>query len=272
MLYFELFKLDWLFIDTAIIIFLLLILLVVKFFKSITRWRYALSNISLSKIKIKSTYSNDKESDYSIKNIKVVRNMDLEDLTHPIVCIITFPSIKHSKLIRLITRGISSYGFDVINLKIKNNCTQYDFKEEKIQYRINELINSLNMTLQMNKSAIDSCLILYDTKSAPLAFKIFFEDKNNLMICINPDVNKMYKKTILGFLPDKEVNQKCLTIFSKKKLSIFSNKNLIKFLKLMPEHEKRNLNVKILEKSRKSFKYYETILLGIIIDFLDSQL
>ena len=272
MLYFEIFNLDWLFIDTVIIIFLLLILFIVEIFKLKSRWRSTFSNISLSKIKFRSTSSNDKKSTYSIKNIKIIRNKDLKDFKYPRVGIITFSSNKHSKLNRVITRGISSFGFDVIDLKIRIKRAQYKLKEKEIQYHIKELINSLNMALQTNKLTIDSYLILYNSKLNTAAFKIFLEDKNNPLIFINPKVNKIFKKTILGYLLDEEANHKCLIIFSKRNQSIFSNKNLIKFLKLIPDHEERNLEVKTIEKSRKSFKYYETILLGIIIDFLDSYI
>ena len=272
MLLFEIFKIDWLFIDTVIIIFLLSILLIVKLFKLKLRWRCTFSNMSLSKTMIKNTNSHGKKSLYSIKKINVVRNMDVKDFVHPIIGIIAFSSNQCSKLNRLIIRGISSYGFDVVNLKIRFKHIQYDLHEEKIQYHIKELINSLNMRLQTNGIIINSFLMLYNTKSNPLALKIFLEDKNNLMIFINPDLTKFYRKTILRFLFDEEVNQNCLIIFSKNKLSVFSNKNLKKFLKLMPDYEKRNLNVKIIENSRKSFKYYETILLGKIIEFIDSYM
>ena len=98
MLYFEIFKLDWLFIDTVIIIFLLSILLIVKLFKLKSRWRFTFSNTSLSKLKIENTYSNDKKSTYYIKNMNIMKNMYLKGLTHPIVGFITFSSNKYSKL------------------------------------------------------------------------------------------------------------------------------------------------------------------------------
>ena len=115
-------------------------------------------------------------------------------------------------------------------------------------------------------------MIILDFKSNYFISKVIIEQQNHLILLINPNINENYKKTILTSLNRENVNKKFLIIFSKKKFLIFNNKNMLKFLKLISDYEKRNLNIKILEKSQKSFKYYETLLLGIIIDFLESNI
>ena len=155
-------------------------------------------------------------------------------------------------------------------MKIRVSRALQDVNDDDLQKEIKKFISSLKMIPQMNLTA-DSYLLFFNSKSKVLASKMSFQDENHLLLFINPKIQKTYIKTIFRFLLDENVNQKCLIIFSKKKLFIFNNKNFIKFLKLIPDYKERNLNIKVLEKSRNSFKYYETILLGIIIDFLDKH-
>ena len=98
MLYLEIFQLDWLVIDVIIIILLISILLIVKFFKIISRWRFRSSNTSLSKIKIEGPYINAKESAYTIKKANIIRNVRLKDSERSKLGIITFTLNFQTKL------------------------------------------------------------------------------------------------------------------------------------------------------------------------------
>ena len=61
-------------------------------------------------------------------------------------------------------------------------------------------------------------------------------------------------------------------IFSKNLSLFISNKNLKTFLKVFNNVNSEVFRLIVVEKARKSFKYYETILLGIIIYLIDKNL
>ena len=86
---------------------------------------------------------------------------------------------------------------------------------------------------------------------------------------INPKIKGEFQKYLSSIINDDQIIQKMLMIFSKNSFLLLKNKDLLKLQDLIPDYEKRKLNVKILEKSRKSFKFNETLLLGMIIDFLE---
>ena len=61
-------------------------------------------------------------------------------------------------------------------------------------------------------------------------------------------------------------------IFSKRNFFIFKNKKLKYFKKYFKEKNAKKVELIILEKSNRNFKYYETILLGMLIDTIESSL
>ena len=61
-------------------------------------------------------------------------------------------------------------------------------------------------------------------------------------------------------------------IFSKRSFFIFKNKKLKYYKKYFKEKSAKKVELIILEKSNRNFKYYETILLGMLIDKIESSL
>ena len=85
------------------------------------------------------------------------------------------------------------------------------------------------------------------------------------MILINPKISSSTIKYIDDKLNQTNLESFICVIFSKKSMFIMKNKNLKRILKIFPIKNNNHLRVLTLEKARKSFKHYETILLGIIV-------
>jgi hypothetical protein len=60
-------------------------------------------------------------------------------------------------------------------------------------------------------------------------------------------------------------------IFNKKSIFNLTNKNYKNFLREFNESKNDFLNIITLEKARSSFKYYETILLGILVNIIENN-
>ena len=91
------------------------------------------------------------------------------------------------------------------------------------------------------------------------------------MVLVNPKLNTVNIKNFSEILSCKDLKSQLFVIFSKKSNIILNNKNLKIFLEEFPKQNINNLRLLTLEKAKNSFKYYETILLGIIIDLIENN-
>ena len=112
------FQVNWVFVDTVIIILLFLLLLAVKIFKSSHRWRLSFSNEALEYHPFPEPFDNGGSHNIRAKQCSLVRNSSLHKQyeNYPVVLIIRTKSNRH--LTKIITEGLSSYGFNIINLKL----------------------------------------------------------------------------------------------------------------------------------------------------------
>ena len=259
---FGIFHLNWILIDIIIIIFLILFLLGVKIFKGLSRWRYSLSNESLIKSNTKKTikiYHN--KSALLIKNLSLTQNSKfIEDALKKPTIIITRTNRK-KKLAKILTEGLSSYGFNVINIHLKNyeNNDQdeiYTRKTMQILTQDNKILNNRYIIINYGKSY--------------LKFKSILSDIDNIgVILINPQISKLNKKNMLVIKDFNPSKNNLNIIFSYSSILLFKNLNLKRFkIKIFP-HNKDLFKFMIIEKATRSFKYYETILLSKIIFLLE---
>ncbi len=270
-LHFEIFKINWLLIDTLIIVLLLIFLFSVKIFKFISRWRYSFSNKALIKKIVKKSELDDNGSSILIRKMIIVRNKALNFLELPRICAINLMTKNEIRIKHFLTKGLSSYGFDVVNLKI-NLQNDYDdeLSEDVREEGIKKIIATTKVHLQKMECPSSSYMLILDSTCKLLNFKILFEKENKAILLINPKINRYFRKTFSRILLSENIKRKLLIIFTKKTYLLLNNKNPKKISKLIPDDQKGKFNVKLLENSRKSFKYYETFFLGMIIDFLKS--
>ena len=264
----DIFRLDWILIDTIIIILLLLLLTSVKVFKEISRWRFSLSNESLKLTTLKDLKFNTTQTNVIVKHCSVIKeNKVASEDSSKVVVILSTGSFKR-KLLRLLSEGLGSFGFDIVSigLKIKpgidNNST-----EQIKQGPVRSIIAKILELLEQDKLISSSKYFVIQYSDSLLRYKSILTDVNNTgIISINPKVNKL-SLSMLSNLVDRE--NTFHLIFSKKSYLILNNSSLKKFLKENPHYNKLGIQLTIIEKSRKSFKYYETILLGTILNIIE---
>ena len=92
------------------------------------------------------------------------------------------------------------------------------------------------------------------------------------LILLNPKMSKSNVGIQQEIYNSQQQEPQLFYIFSKRGFFIFKNKRLKQYKKYFEENSAKKVKLIILEKSKKSFKYYETILLGILIDTIESKL
>ena len=263
----DIFQLDWIFIDTIIILLLILLLLAVKIYKKTHRWR---SNFSNENLEIFS-YSNERNNNLiKIKNCKLIKNDILKEKQKYLPIIVILNKTCKKRLTEILIEGLGSYGFNIINTRVKLRKKSLSNQEKRELYSL--ILNRLSFFKEKNLLESRNYVLL-DYINPYLPFDHIFSDKNNDgIILINPKLNKLnprdYKDLIFYFDSDNRL----FTIFSKHSIFLLRNKNLQDFLEKTNLHNKKQLKkLLIIENARKTFRFYETILLGIIIDIIEKN-
>ncbi|TFG29817.1 MAG: hypothetical protein EU532_02370 [Promethearchaeota archaeon] len=266
------FQFDWIFIDTVVIILLIFFLVCVKIFKESFRWRSKLSNNALFQYKLDSKSLKLTTQNNLIKNVIITNNKVLKKkgLTKPIIFFIGIG--KNRRLLNILTEGLASYGFNVINMKLNPKL----FKNQKFQDKINQIniiysISAVIDFIEKRQIITNSPYFIISLNQSPKFYDPILFDKHSAgMILIDPKFNFFTRKTFSDFIRSRELKEKITFIFSKK--SKIYPTPLNQFLKYFSEYEQYNLNLLILENSKNSFKFYETILLGIVIYLVEVRL
>jgi hypothetical protein len=270
----NLFQFDWIIIDTVVIILLIVFLVSVKIFKERFRWRSTLSNIALEQFIFDKQSLELTNQNIIVKNISITVNNVLKSKNMLKPSIVIFRSTKNKRLVKVLTEGLASYGFDVINITL--NIKSFDSSEsikKQIQEEFNHLISSvLNFFKQKQLITNSSYLTINYHKSKVFLNSIIYDKNNAGMILINPKFEIIDQKKIAEIIDKKEVLSKLFIIFSENSSTFLTNKNLNKFLTYLADYNSLKSNLLIVDKSKSSFKYYETILLGIIINLIESNI
>ncbi|MFW9936280.1 MAG: hypothetical protein ACFFD5_01400 [Candidatus Thorarchaeota archaeon] len=267
---FNIFRLNWILIDVILIFFLILFLIGVKIFKGLSRWRYSLSNESL----IRSNYKTILQFNYNrtiikIKNLNLIENSKLKEQALARPSIIIIRTIRKKKITKILTEGLSSYGFNVINIYIKKIHETYLIEENK---RNIEKFGTMIMKIFANNNKIlNSKYVLINYGKCFLSFNFFLSDIHSTgLFLINPRINESNVKNILA-LKDLNLSKKHLKIiFSARSKLFLKNLNLKRFKTKIFPYNKDLFKFMIIEASG-SFKYYETILLSKIIFLIEKM-
>jgi len=266
------FQIDWVFWDTIIIILLIIFLISVKLFKYTHRWRNSLSNASLVQREIKNFeihISNSKTLRLTFSIIEST-TLNITDQNRKASNILIIFKKRKSKLFPF-AEALASIGFKVIFVGFKK--IKKIENERLIKIKINEeIINRISKAI---------CIHFVDV-----------EDLHNYtnIILIFPNITRLFLKTTeLTNLFDKyflllgnfSKNFKDLIKFldhdliKKNKLNlIILQKKLLKKKKIHPnriktlkdDYKLNEQNLLLLEKSYKSLKNYETIIIGFILN------
>lgn len=269
---YDIYYIDWIFIDTLIIVLLFLLLLGVKIFKITHRWRFSFSNQALEHLIFPKTLDVVKNHLVFTKKWSFTRNSSLKVKNYPLILIIR--TNHKRKFIRILTEALCSYGFNVINLKVQIKPKSQNVVTEK------NLINDINLIIS---TVIDFCkkskvtiksnyIVLNHSKSCPTFNPILSDNTNKGIILINPKINKQNLKNYFDTIEEFSSKPQIYSIFSRNSIFLLKNYNLLKFKKKFYPQHTNILKFLAIKKAKNSFKNYETILLGILIDVIENKL
>ena len=270
----DIFQIDWIFVDSIIIILLILLLVSVKIFKSTHRWRSSFSNITLDTFFVSDVQKLVGNKFILTKKVTLIRDSSLQEICNENPLILILRTHHKRKFLRILTEGLGNYGFNIISVKLKIKHYQNSIKFENIV--IHELKSIISTFINWYKEKgliLNQNYILLSHSGSSFPYKAILNDiKNEGMILINPKINLKNLKYFIKVTDNKLTDDRLYTIFSKNSTFVLPNKNL-KFLQANISSQKlTGLKILTLGKAKKSFKYYETIVLGMIIDIIKNKL
>jgi len=269
----EIFHVDWIFVDTIIIILLFLLLISVRIFKSTHRWRSSFSNNALERYTFSEIYRNTNRQFIKIEKPNLTKNASFQEEMNNYPIILILQTWHKKRLNHIITEGLSSYGFNTLNLKIKISCKSYS-KEviETINHEIKTYLSKIIDIIKLKKMIMNTdYFLIICSKTLILPSTELLDSKGKGGIIINPKITKNNYSFFKGNISNSESNKLPYYIFNTKNSFFIKNRSYKRFI---AEFESSNLyreNILTIQKSNRNFKYYETILLGILIDILEDN-
>ncbi|MHA1485865.1 MAG: hypothetical protein ACTSSC_01680 [Promethearchaeota archaeon] len=268
---FDIFQVDWITVDIIIIILLILLLIGVKGLKEIYRWRFFFSNIKTIR-KVNTFFDiNNQFSSISIKkcNLTTSSVFQQEDLIKPTIILIK--KYRKLMLLKALTEAFCTSGYNVISLRLKKsnkNMTERLISniEKELQQTFLAIIMFYNQDvnlLSQNYNVID-----FTKKVLPLNFLLKDTNCRNIIL-INPRLKSYHLDIYLTLLNDSNKNSKIFTIFSEKLNPVFKNKKVEKIL--LNKETFKYSKYTIIQKTKSTFKYYETLLFSVIISYIEKQ-
>lgn len=261
---FSIFRLDWILIDSIIIVLLVVLLIIVKIFKRTHRWRGQFSNSELEIYK--NHFFKSFEGANSFSNLFLLKNK-----LNPKVGKTTTIVFLHYNYIRKLPisliEAFSTYGYNVLNLEQAFTFLRRSFlKKEHFGELFIEKIDDI-LEFYKDKGLIDDtnyALVSFNRSSLPY-FKALNDPHCQQVILINP---KSCQRNLLAMrrVFQNEKNRKNLSLIFSEHTYLFPNDDYKVFLEEFPTHEN---SIELVKNSSKTFKNYETILLGILQKLLE---
>ncbi|MFX0002268.1 MAG: hypothetical protein ACFE9C_04180 [Candidatus Hodarchaeota archaeon] len=270
----SIFQIDWITVDIIIIILLILLLFGVKVFKSTHRWRYSFSNQALEHICFTKKVKNQKKNKILTKKWCLTTNLSYKNNYSNLPLILILKTTDKRKLTRTFTEGLCSYGFNVIEIKTKirhipNNGTSRNIFINEWKSLISTILDDFKLKEVVKKPNF----VLIDYSKSITCSRLFLSDSDIMgVILINPKLSRRDSSDYQEIFRNNLVNTQIFPIFSRKSIFVFKNKHLKRFIKEAISQEDNNLKYGTIEKATYSFKYYETIVLGMIIDIIENEL
>lgn len=271
----NIFRVDWILVDTIIIILLVLLLISVKIFKKAYRWRFSLSNEFLTRTTAKSlSFNLDRPSIY-IKKWNLTKSKVIQEEISSKPSIFIIRTHRKQMLLKILTEGLSTYGFNVVNIWLKIKADKGKSKtirdiERKIQQIIPSFLTIYNQDLHLLSQRY--VVVNFDKKIIP--YNSITKDSNSVkLILINPRLNLGNLKIMQTLETVSNPQFQLFIIFSERLNPFFKNRNSNK--KILSDKTLKNSNkfkYHTIQKAKSTFKYYETVLLSIIIKNIDIKL
>jgi len=268
---FDIFQVDWITVDIIIIVLLILLLFSVKVLKELYRWRFSFSNVSTIRKDHDLLDINNHFSSISIKKCNLTRSsvFQKEDSIKPTIFLIR--RYRKLMLLKALTEAFCTSGYNVINLRLK--MLHKNTTERSISGIKNDLQQIFPVIITFYNQEVNLLSQTYNV----IDFTKFFLPLNLLLkdfhcrniILINPRLRSYNMEGYLTLISDSNKNSDLITIFSENLNPFFKNKNVEKIL-----HDNETIKYSkytIIQKTKSTFKYYETLLLSVIIRYIEKQ-
>jgi len=265
----NIFQVDWITIDLIIIVLLILLLIGVKIFKEIYRWRIIFSNVStIRKVDNLLGINNQFSSLYIKKcNLTTSSVFQQENLIKPTIIFIS--SYRKIMLLKALTEAFCTSEYNVINLRLKmltKNVTGRLISniEKELPQIFPATITFFNQDVNLLSHVYN--IIDFTKKALPLSVLLKDSHCRNIIL-INPRLKSCNLNVYLSSLKDSNKNSELIRIFSEKSNPFFKNKRLKKIL--LDNETFKFTKYTIIPKTKSKFKYYETLLFSIIIRYIE---
>jgi len=272
---FDIFQVDWILVDTIIIILLVLLLIAVKIFKEAYRWRFSLSNEFLTRTTAKAlSFNLDRPSIY-IKKWNLTKSKVLQEEISSKPSLFIIRTCRKQRLLKILTEGLSTYGFNVVNIWLNIKADKGKRKKIRdIEREIQQIIPSFLSIYNQNFHLLSQRYVVVNFDKKNIPYNIITKDSNSFkLISINPRLNLANLKIIQTLETVSNPQFQLFIIFSERLNPFLKNRNSNK--KILSDKTLKNSNkfkYHTIQKAKSTFKYYETVLLSIIIKNIDNKI
>ncbi len=266
---FDIFQVDWITVDIIIIALLILLLIGVKVLKEVYRWRFSFSSPSTIRRVDNLLDINNQFSAISIKKCTLTKSsvFQQEDLTKPTIIIIR--RYRKLMLLKALTEAFCTFGYNVLNVRLKILTKNgMELMTSDIEKELQQTLSVILMFYNQDTYLVSQDYNVIDFSKDIMPLNLLLKDfhcKN--IILINPCLKSYNLDTLLTLLNDSNKFSKIITIFSEKLNPIFKNKNVKKIL--LSNETFKNSKHTIMQKAKSTFRYYETLLLSVIIRYIE---
>jgi len=266
---FDIFQVDWITVNIIVIALLIPLLIGVKVLKEVYRWRFFFSNPSTIKRVDSLLDINNQFSHISIKMCTLTKSsvFQQEDLTKPTIIIIR--RNRKLMLLKALTEAFCAFGYNVINVRLKVLTKNgAELMTSDIEIELHQTFSFIVLFYNQDAHLVSQNYNVIDFSKETIPLNLLLKDyhcKN--IILINPCLESYNREAYLTFLNDSNKFSKIITIFSEKLNPFFKNKNVKKIL--LSNETFKNSKHTVIQKAKSTFRYYETLLLSIIIRYIE---
>ncbi len=251
---FDIFRVDWITVDSIIIIALILILIAVKVVKHLTRWRHSFTNEKIHQSKFNGNLPSLNSQKIKVNYWSCIQTDDIKKNQLPYLLILR--TKRKSRLLHALIEGIVSYGMNVIDVKLEiliKERTENDILED-----LSELIHSILNYIDQETNKNYLILTLREKRVNTL----INEADCKLQIVINPKFSQMNSNALISNLSSNSNYHLLISEYSLKFIKSRWYRHIIK------NNQEFSSNLTLIQKSTHKFKHYETLLFGALMELI----
>ena len=185
---FDIFQVDWITVNTIIIVLLIPLLIGVKVLKEIYRWRFFFSKpLTIKRVDNLRDLNNHISSVYIKKCILTKSSFfQQEYLTKPTIIIIR--KVRKLMLLKALTEAFCTFGYNVINIRLKIlTKSRVGLMTSDIEKELHQILTDVAVFYKQNAHLVSQKYNIIDFSKEIVSFNLLLKDNNcKNIILINP--------------------------------------------------------------------------------------